>query len=418
MSSSVHETELTLYFVLLQIIVILAAARVAGRVAQWLGQPRVVGEIIGGLALGPSLFGRLLPGPFDYIFHHAPAAAPMAMLSQIGLILLMFQIGLEFDFSHLRERRNRAAVLAVSAASIVAPFAAGFFIGRLSAAALAPGVDQLGYELFMATAFSITAIPILGRIMVEFGLERTRLGAVAITSAAINDIIGWILLAVVSAMAVSQFSPAAVGWQVGMLAAYVAACWWLAKPALQWLIRRFGTTERHLHGDLMAMILGAIFLSSLATYQLGIFAIFGGFIAGVLLYREHAFVAVWKERVAEFVSVFFLPIFFTYTGLRTNVGSLDSWSAWGWCALIIFGATAGKFIGAGLAARCVGMDWREAGCLGIMMNTRALMELIIINVGYDLGVIPQQVFTMLVLMAIVSTVITSPILRRWMPRPA
>ncbi len=418
MSSTVHEAELLLFHVLVQIVVILVAARLAGRLAQWLRQPRVVGEIIGGLALGPSLFGRFAPGVFEAVFHYPPAAAPMGVLSQLGLILLMFQIGLEFDFSHLRERRNRAAVGAVSLASIAAPFAAGFFLGKISAPTLAPTVDPLGYSLFMATAFSITAIPILGRIMVEFGLERSRLGAVAITSAAINDIIGWILLAVVSAMAVSQFSPAAVAWQVALLAVYAAACWWLARPALCWLIRRSGVVEHRLPGDLMAAMLGAIFLSSLATYHLGIFAIFGGFIAGVLLYCEHDFVAAWKARVGEFVSVFFLPIFFTYTGLRTNVGSLDSWSAWGWCALIITGATAGKFLGAGAAARAVGMTWREAGCLGIMMNTRALMELIIINVGYDLGVIPAQVFTMLVLMAIVSTVITAPVLRWWMPERA
>ena len=412
----VHGNEQTLYFLLLQLIVIIGFARLAANVARMLGQPGVVGEIIGGLLLGPSLFGRLAPGVFTYVFSFAPAIPTRNMLSQIGLIMLMFQIGLDFDFSHLREKHNRRAVLLVSAGSILLPFLTGFLLARFSAPYLAPKVDLLGYELFVATAFSITAIPILGRVMMEFGLTKTRLGAVTITAAAVNDVIGWILLAVISSMAVSRFSGRAVAVQLGLLAVYAAVCWFLVKPVLRRLLTHFKVTENHLPSTFMAIVLGGMFCSAIATYQLGIFAIFGGFMAGVLLYQEHAFVEVWKKKVADFVTVFFLPIFFTATGLKTNVNGLNSLSLWGWCALLVAGATFRQNRQALIStARWSGLSHAESRCAGIMMNTRALMELIILNVGYDLGVIPVNVFTMLVLMAIFSTIITAPFLRRWLP---
>lgn len=328
-SSSVHANEQVLYFLLLQLIVIIGFARLAANAARMLGQPRVVGEIVGGLLLGPSLFGRVAPNLFNYVFNFAPAIPPRNMLSQLGLIMLMFRIGLDFDFSHLREKHNRRAVVLVSAASILLPFATGLLLARVSAPYLASQVNVVGYELFVATAFSITAIPILGRIMMEFGLTKTRLGAVTITAAAINDVIGWILLAVISTMAVSAFSGGAVAVQLGSLAIYAMVCWFLVKPVLQRLLKRFRVTEDHLPGTLMAIILGVMFSSAIATYQLGIFAIFGGFMAGVLLYQEHAFVKVWRTKVADFVTIFFLPIFFTATGLKTNVNGLNSMGLWG-----------------------------------------------------------------------------------------
>jgi Kef-type K+ transport system membrane component KefB len=170
-------------------------------------------------------------------------------------------------------------------------------------------------------------------------------------------------------------------------------------------------SDDHLPHDLMAIIIILIFVSGLITYKLGVFVIFGGFVAGVMLHEHRRFVDAWKKTVSHFVTVFFLPIFFTFTGLRTNVHGLDSLALWGWCAAIIAAATFGKFFGCTFAARFCGLSWAEAGCLGIMMNTRALMELVVINVGFDLGVIPPNVFTMLVLMAIVSTVVTAPFMR-------
>lgn len=408
---NVHETERAVSFTLIQLLVILAGARIFGKLAQKLGQPRVVGEIIGGLLLGPSLFGRLLPDQFQFVFQSS-SPLPLVILSQIGLSLLMFQIGLEFDFSHLREKNNRNTMLGVSVAGIAVPFALGWWVAVASHDTLAADANPLGYRLFLSVALSITAIPILGRIMMELGITRTRLGTIAITAAALNDVAGWVLLALISALTAAQFSAGMFGLKVVLLMGYLVLCLWVVRPLLRRLVDALMNHDDRLPHDLMAIMIGLIFLSGLITYALGVFVIFGGFIIGVLLHDHPRFVEAWKKSVAQFITVFFLPIFFTFTGLRTNVNGLDTAVLWGWCLAIIAAATVGKYAGCALAARACGMNWPEAGCLGIMMNTRALMELIVINVGFELGVIPANVFTMLVLMAIVSTVITSPLLRR------
>lgn len=410
-----HNTELLLFFTLLQLTVIVLAARIGGEIALRIGQSAAVGEIIVGILLGPSLFGLLAPELFQYVFHSG-APEPMQMLSQIGLVLLMFQIGLEFDFSHLNERRNRKAMLWVAAASMIAPFALGYSIGQISAPILSPGAHPVASALFIATAFSITALPILGRIMMEFDMTRTTIGVIAISAAAINDVIGWLLLALITTLTLSDFDAASFALKVTLVLVFFIVSWFGVRPLMKRILHRFDARSGALTNNLLGIVLAAIFLSAMTTYQLGIFAIFGGFMMGVLLHDEHAFVKTWRARISPFVMVFFLPIFFTYTGLRTNIGSLDSLAAWGWCVLIIFLATLGKFGGTYLAARVVGLNHIESKILGIMMNTRALMELIVINVGYDLGVISQQMFTILVIMAIFSTVITSPLLRRWLPR--
>ena len=413
-----------LFFTLLQLVVIVLAARLGGIVAQRVGQSPAVGEIIVGILLGPSLFGLLAPDLFQYVFHSTPPA-PMQMLSQIGLILLMFQIGLEFDFAHLTERHNRRAVAYVATASMVVPFALGFGFGYWTAPILSPGVDPLATALFIATAFSITALPILGRMMIEFNITRLPIGVIAISSAAINDVIGWLLLALVTALTLAQFSAEAFLIKIVLVAGFFLVWWFAVRPLMKRIIKvsQSGTVPAgekagrgKLTHTLLGIVLAAIFLSAMTTYQIGIFAIFGGFMMGVILHDEHELIEAWKERIGHFVMVFFLPIFFTYTGLRTEVGSLDTAEAWGWCLLLIALATLGKFGASYVAARWAGMNHHEGKLLGIMMNTRALMELIVINVGYDLGVISQQVFTMLVLMAIFSTVITTPGLRAWLPK--
>lgn len=409
-TSSVHETERLVFFTLLQLVAILASARIAGRIARYFGQPRVVGEIVAGLIMGPSLFGRLFPNQFDYVFKSIPQT-PVVILSQVGLALLMFQIGLEFDFSHLKDGKNRKAVISISAAGIVLPFILGWLIGHWSRASLAPDIHVRGYRAFIAVALSITAIPVLGRIMMELGINKLPLGAIAITAAALDDVTGWTLLAIISARTTAEFSAPTFAMQVGLLLAYLAACYFLVRPLLRRMVDALLPSDEHLPHDLMAIMIMVVFVSGLITYKLGVFVIFGGFVAGVMLHDHHRFVAAWKRTVSNFVTVFFLPIFFTFTGLRTNVQGLDSLALWAWCLAIIGAAMAGKFIGCSLAARFCGMSWPDAGCLGIMMNTRALMELVVINIGFDLGVIPPNVFTMLVLMAIFSTVITAPFMR-------
>jgi Kef-type K+ transport system membrane component KefB len=413
-TSAVHQSEALLYFVLLQLVVIVLAGRLGGALAKRLGQSSAVGEIVIGILLGPSLFGLLMPDLFQYVFRSVPSA-PLSILSQIGLILLMFQIGLEFDFSHLTEQRNRKAVWGIAAAGMVAPFALGFGAGYWVAPILSPGVNQLASALFVATAFSITALPILGRIMMEFKLTRTPIGVIAISAAAINDVIGWLLLALITTITVSQFEPTAFGIKVALVGAFFAASWFGVRPALKRLVRHCREGDDALPPMLMGGLLAAIFIGAMTTYQLGIFAIFGGFMMGVILHDEVDMIKAWNLKIGAFVQVFFLPIFFTYTGLRTQVGSLDSMGAWGWCALLIALATLGKFGGCYLAARWAGMSHNEGKVIGIMMNTRALMELIVLNVGLDLGVISPTMFTMLVLMAIVSTVVTTPGLLAWLP---
>ena len=409
-----HKTEALLFFTLLQLTVIVLAARIGGGIALRIGQTAAVGEIIVGILLGPSLFGLLAPDLFQYVFHSSPPE-PMQMLSQIGLVLLMFQIGLEFDFSHLNEPRNRKAMLWVAAASLIAPFALGYGIGHISAPILSPSAHPLASALFIATAFSITALPILGRIMMEFDMTRTPIGVIAISAAAINDVIGWLLLALITTLTLSGFDGPNFALKVTLVLVFFALSWFGVRPLMKRILHRFDAHSGALTNNLLGIVLAAVFVSAMTTYQLGIFAIFGGFMMGVLLHGEHAFVSTWRERIGPFVMVFFLPIFFTYTGLRTNIGGLDSASAWGWCVLIVSLATLGKFGGAYVAARVAGLNHTEGKILGVMMNTRALMELIVINVGYDLGVISQQMFTILVIMAIFSTVITSPLLRRWLP---
>ena len=410
MQSAVHQTETLLFFTLLQLVIIILAARLFGEIAVRCSQSRAVGEIIAGLLLGPSLFGLLAPDTFAHVFRSV-APEPMTILSQVGLILLMFQIGLEFEFSHLSDRTNRKAVLNVSASGLLLPFALGVGFGWLSWPNLAPQISPLAYCLFVGTAFSITALPILGRILMELELTRTRLGVIAISSAAINDVVGWLMLAVVSALAASQFRPEVFVANLAMIAVYVALCFWFVRPALLALCGRLLKHES-LSPNLVGILIAAIFLSGMITFKLGIFAIFGGFILGMLLHDQPSLVRLWRERIGQFVLVFFLPIFFTYTGLRTHIDALSSPALWGWCLLLIAAATLGKFGGCYLAARFSGLDRREAGAIGVMMNTRALMELVVINVGLDLGVIPPNVFTMLVIMAIVSTVVTTPVLKR------
>jgi K+:H+ antiporter len=409
-----HQAELLLFFTLLELTIIVLAGRLAGAVARRYGQSAAVGEIIVGILLGPSLFGWLAPGAFDFVFHSAPPQA-LSVLSSLGLVLLMFQIGTEFDFTHLTERSNRAAVLRVSIACLALPFASGFALGYFMAAGMAQNA-RLNTALFVATAFSITALPILGRIMLELDLTRTRLGVIAVSSAAVNDVVGWLLLAVITALAVSEFDPARFGLEVLWVALFVLVCAQVVRPLLKRAVRRSNLRGGKMSPNLLGGMLGVIFLGGIATSEIGIFAIFGGFMMGVILYDEPEFVAAWRERVGHFVTVFFLPIFFTYTGLRTSIGGLDTPADWGWCAAVLGVACSSKLVGAYFASRRSGFNHDESAIIGFMMNTRALMELIVINVGFDLGVISQKLFTMLVIMAIVSTVITTPVLRHYMRR--
>ena len=415
MHSSVHQTETLLFNILLQLIVMIAAARAGNQILRRFGQPGVIGEIMAGLLLGPSLFGHFFPETSIFLFG-AKASAPITIISQIGLVLLMFQIGTDFEFGHLGRAKNRNGTIGIAAASVCVPFALGFGIGQFSAPYLAPSIDALTYSLFCGVGLAITAVPILGRILREFDLTRTEIGVVAISAAAANDVTGWVLLAGISAYAAAHFSAEAIGWQVGGILALAAFSWFVLRRFVHWLLAKLPVHDGHVPPNLMTVVLCLIFVMGICTYKLGIFTIFGGFLAGLLFHHEKKFVEAWRAQIGKFVLVFFLPVFFTYTGLRTNILGLGSASDWQWLALILGAAILGKIIPVYVASRISGFTHQESTILGSLMNTRALMELIVLNIGFDLGFIPQNVFTMLVIMAVVTTVMTGPLLRLLLPR--
>jgi Kef-type K+ transport system membrane component KefB len=415
MHPSVHAAENLLFTTLLQLIVMIGAARIGNTVSRRMGQPGVVGEIVAGLLLGPSLFGHFFPGASAALFGVA-ASAPITIISQIGLVLLMFQIGMDFEFGHLTLPRNRNAVVGIAAASIAVPLALGIGLGQISAFYLAPKIDHLTYSLFLGVGLAITAVPILGRILREFDLTHTELGVVAISAAALNDVVGWVLLAGISAYVSARLSLAGISLQIGGILALLAFSWFVLRPTAQWLLNKFPVRESELAPNLLAIVLAVIFAAGICTYKLGIFTIFGGFLAGLLFHPYKDFVAAWRRQVGQFVLVFFLPVFFTYTGLRTNVLGLSTMADVNWLVVVLAAAVLGKTVPVFIAGRISGFNTSESAILGSLMNTRALMELIVLNIGYDLGFIPQNVFTMLVIMAVVTTIMTGPMLRALLPR--
>ena len=415
MHSSVHQTESLLFSILLQLIVMIAAARAGNQLLRRFGQPGVIGEIVAGLLLGPSLFGHFFPDASAFLFG-AKASTPITIISQIGLVLLMFQIGIDFEFGHLSRPKNRNGTIGIAAASVGVPFALGFGIGQLSAPYLAPSIDALTYSLFFGVGLAITAVPILGRILREFDLTRTEIGVVAISAAAANDVAGWVMLAGISAYASAHFSTSSLGLQVGGIVVMLAAAWFALRPIVNRLLIRMPVTDGQLPPNLMTVVICLVFVMGIGTYKLGIFTIFGGFLTGLLFHHDTRFVEAWRDQIGKFVLVFFLPVFFTYTGLRTNVLGLAAAADWQWLAAVLAAAILGKIIPVYVAGRLSGFDRKESAILGSLMNTRALMELIVLNIGFDLGFIPQKVFTMLVIMAVVTTVMTGPLLRLLLPR--
>jgi K+:H+ antiporter len=408
---STGQSENLLFMTLLQLIVMVGAARFLHTAFRRLGQPGVIGEIVAGLLLGPSLLGHFLPGLSLSLFGQH-ASTPITIISQIGLILLMFQIGMDFEFGHLGTPRNRRAAIFVTLFSVSVPLVVGILLGRWSAPALALSIDPVRYSLFLGLGMAITAVPILGRILRQYNLTHTEVGVVAISAAAINDVIGWLLLSAISAYAASQLSGRHLALQIAGLLVFVAALWLVLRPLVQGLLRRFPVQNGAVNLNLMACVICMIFALGICTYQLGIFAIFGGFAGGLLFHRNKDFVDAWRSQVGGFVLVFFLPVFFTYTGLRTNVLGLSSMLDWQWLSIILAGSVLAKMIPVYLVGRACGFNRNEASLLATLMNTRALMELIVLNIGFDLGLIPQNVFTMLVIMAVVTTLMAGPILKR------
>jgi Kef-type K+ transport system membrane component KefB len=407
---------------LIQLAVIIVAARVFAVVFRKIRQPGVVGEIAAGLALGPSLLEHFFPEFSTALFHPTlrgmtPEASKelfdwiLTTLSQLGLVFLLFLIGLEVDFGHLRWHGKSA--LAISVCGVALPFALGLGLAAVMLPHIGEVKSELGFALFLATALSITAIPVLGRMLIELNITRTRIGAIAIAAAAVDDAMGWILLAAVAAVVRANFSLGGTLLMIAMTAGFALSMIFVARPVLCHWVRHVVEPGDgfiwHIGLNALAMLILILFAAAIATSLIGVFALFGAFLLGACLSDQQKFRQAVSQRLWGITAAFFLPIFFTYTGLHTDVGSLESWQLWALCGLVSATAIAGKLGGCGLAAWLTGFPGREAACIGSMMNCRGLMEMIVINLGDELGVIPKSVYCMLVLMALVTTFMTTPV---------
>ncbi len=391
----------------IQVIVIVLATRLVGALFTQLGQPSVVGEVVAGILLGPSLLGWLWPQAQSFVFPRESLGA-LSLLSQLGVCLFMFVVGLELEVGQLRKRAQTAVL--VSHVSIFLPFSLGvalalFLYSRYAVA----GTSFTSFALFMGIAVSITAFPVLARILKDRGVDKTFLGTTAIACAAVDDATAWIILAFVIAIAhATSLSSTALG--VGMVLIYLGLMLFVVRPALPRLLDSGEEQDGRPSRGAIAAVLLIIIASVLATELIGVHALFGAFVAGVVMpprkvFREHLAV-----RLESFSSLFLLPLFFAFNGLRTSVTLLNSPSAWLTCLAIIGVATLGKLGGTMLAARLTGMGWNDSFALGALMNTRGLVELVALNIGYDLGILPPRIFTMMVLMALVTTLLTGPLL--------
>lgn len=392
---------------LLQVSVILVVARAVGWLFRRIHQPQVIGEMVAGILLGPSLLGWAWPHASATLFP-PESLGFLNALSQIGLLLFMFQVGVKLDSQILRSKKHAAIV--TSHVSIALPFllgviAAFYFYPRLSDARVA----FTHFMLFLGIAMSITAFPVLARILTERNLLRSKVGAVAIACAAVDDVTAWCILAGIVLLVRAAGGPVNPWLMLFSLAAYLVVMLLIARRALHKL-EEFYRARGELTQDLLALILLLVLLSSWVTEGIGIHAIFGAFLIGAIMPKEPKFGKAIAEKLEDVTVVLFLPLFFAFTGLRTSIGLLNSGEMWLYCGIIIFIATVGKFGGAALSARATGMSWREAGALGILMNTRGLMELAVLNIGLDIGVISPALFTIMVIMALVTTFMTSPLL--------
>ncbi len=389
-----------------QIVVILGVSRLLGWLLRRLGQPQVVGEMITGILLGHSVLGVFAPQVHDFLFPRGSLRFLNA-LSQIGVLLFMYLVGLELD-RHVLRRRGRTALL-TSHASIALPMFLGVALATIVFETLAPpGVGFTPFALFLGAAMSVTAFPVLARVLAERRMQHTEAGTVAIASAAVDDVTAWCVLAVVVVIARAGSTSLPLWATLAGIAVHVGLMLGIARPLLARyaarVLDRDGVTPA-----LVAVVVIVALASAWATEMLGVHALFGAFLAGIASPKDPRFMAGVKARFEDLMLVLLLPLFFAYTGLRANIALLHGGGAWATCVGITAVAVLGKLVGSAVAARVAGMPWRHAATVGALMNTRGLMELIILNVGLDLGVITPALFAMMVLMAIATTFMTTPL---------
>ncbi|PKH66535.1 cation/H(+) antiporter [Flavobacterium sp. ALD4] len=405
-SSMKHNFDDPLAILLAQIVMIILVARLFGWVFKKIGQPTVIGEIIAGIVLGPSLLGMYFPG-FSAALFPVESLGNLKFLSQIGLILFMFVIGMELDIKVLKNKASEAVV--ISHASIVIPFALGIGLSYFVFNRFAPeGVQFLSFSLFMGIAMSITAFPVLARIVQEREIHKTKLGAIVITCAAADDITAWCLLAVVIAIVKAGDFISSL-YVISLAAIYVLAMIFIVKPFLKRIGDLYGSKDS-IGKPVLAIFFLFLILSSYATEVIGIHALFGAFMMGSIMPDVTKFRMIFIDKVEDVAVILLLPLFFVFTGLKTEIGLINDSYLWKVTGAIIMVAVVGKFLGSALAAKFVGQNWKDSLTIGALMNTRGLMELIVLNIGLELKVLTPEVFTMMVIMALVTTFMTGPAL--------
>jgi Kef-type K+ transport system membrane component KefB len=395
-----------LTLLLIGISVIMLTTLIGGWVARKLGQSRVIGEMVGGILLGPSVFGRLAPNAANSLFPK-PSFATLEVLSTAGLILFMFLVGMELDYELLYRQRKTA--LLASGISVLLPFTMGAVLARpLRLRFAAQGTGSIPFVLFLGIAMSITAFPVLARILEERGLQRTELGTTAIFCAAVGDLFAWLLLSLTLALIGAPGAPSSMLIRLIDLAAYLIVMLGVVRPLAARLMRHLQGSE--LSFEALSIVVALTLASAAATELIGVHPLFGAFIAGACFPREEKWQKMIRNRLDMLVSVLLLPLFFALTGMRTQLGLLNQKSALLWTGIVLLAAAFGKIVGAGVAARWTGWSWREATALGCLLNTRGLVELVVLNIAYKVGVLSPTLFSMMVVMALLTTISTAPIL--------
>ena len=395
-----------LALLLAQIITIIIVARLLGWLCKKIGQPTVIGEIAAGILLGPSFIGMYFP-EFSKALFPVQSLGNLQFLSQIGLILFMFMVGMELELKTLKNKAVDAFI--ISQTSIIVPFALGMGLAYFIYLSFAPqGVQFLSFGLFIGIAMSITAFPVLARIVHERGIHKTRLGAIVITCAAVDDITAWSLLAAVIAITKAGSFESSI-YIILMAIGYVLFMFYVVRPFLN-RVGDLHPSRENLSKPFVAIFFLTLILSAYSTEVIWIHALFGAFLAGTIMPDNMKFRNILVEKIEDVALVLLLPLFFVFTGLRTEIGLLNDPFLWKITGLIILVAVTGKFMGSALAARFVGQSWNDSLSIGALMNTRGLMELVVLNIGYDLGVLNPQIFAMMVIMALVTTFMTGPAL--------
>ena len=401
-----HNLSEPLAVLLLQIIVIIAFARLFGFLFKKIGQPAVIGEIVAGIVLGPSIIGLFFPQINQFLFPEA-SLGTLNFLSQIGLILFMFIIGMELDLKAISKQAYGAVI--ISHASIIIPYTLGVGLAYFIYNDYAPkNISFLSFALFMGIAMSITAFPVLARILQEKGLTRSKLGTLALTCAAADDLTAWCILAAVIALVKSGSSISAL-YNIGFAIVFVLLMLKVVRPALERFSNIY-TRQEKMRIPIIALLFTLLIVSSYITSVIGIHSLFGAFIAGVIMPTDFSFRKIVTDKIEDVSLILLLPLFFVITGLRTHIGLLNEsylWVTFGWILLV---AVTGKIGGSTLAAKLVGQSWKDSLSIGILMNTRGLMQLVVLNIGYELGILSPEIFAMMVLMALVTTFMTGPAL--------